>query len=155
MRKIAVVLFLLLIVILLADETKVRLRTTEVKPLSKLGEVDLGAIEEIKGQWLIRDSRFILEFTDRFACLIDGLRYFHYKRVGASPRFPYIYTIVKSKQTGKYFFARGYYQDGHLYGTTSMMQLKNDQLIVYSAQNPKKIYFIASPIQTREDLTGH
>jgi hypothetical protein len=151
MKKIAIALFVLLSIALWADKTKFRIKTTEVKPLSQLGEVNLEAIGRMKGQWLIRDSRFILEFTDRFACMIDGLRYFHYKRVGTTPRYPYIFTIVKSKQSGKYFFARGYYQDRRLYGTTSMMELKENQLIVYSAQDPKKIYFLASPVKAKEE----
>ena len=151
MKKIAVVLFLLWTVGLSADETKVRIKSTEVKPLSQLGEVNLEAIERIKGRWMIQDSRFILEFTGRFACMIDGLRYFHYKRVGTTPRYPYIYTIVKAKQTGKYFFARGYYQDRRLYGTTSIIVFKKNQLLVYSTRDPKKIYFTASPVKAREE----
>jgi hypothetical protein len=148
MKKITIALILLLSVVLGADETKVRIRTTEVKPLSRMGEVDLDMIRKMKGQWLIRDSRFILEFTDRFACMIDGLRYYHYKRVGTSPRWPYIYTVVKSKQTGVLFFARGYYQDRRLYGSTSRVELKKNQLVVYSSQDSKKVYFTATPVET-------
>ncbi|UCH93845.1 MAG: hypothetical protein JSV88_26750, partial [Candidatus Aminicenantes bacterium] len=57
--------------------------------------------------------------------------------------YPYIYTIVKSKKTGKYFFARGYYHDKKLYGSTSMIVFKNDHFIVYYSNKPEKIYFKA------------
>jgi len=133
------------------NRVKIKIKQTEVKSLSKIGEVDLDAVEKIKGQWLIQESRFVLRFTDRFAGMVDGLKYFHYKRLGTNPGHPYIYTIVKSKKSGNYFFARGYYQDKRLYGSTSQIVLKKDQIIVYSEKNPKKIYFKALRMEEAED----
>jgi hypothetical protein len=156
MKKICVVFFSLLILIpgLLANKgnrIKIKTKRTEVKSLSQIGKVDLDAVEKIKGQWLIKESRFVLQFTDRFAGMVDGLKYFHYKRVGTNPRYPYIYTIVKSKKSGNYFFARGYYQDKRLYGSTSKIVLKKDQIIVYSEKNPQKIYFKALRVEKTGD----
>ena len=156
MKKICLVFLLSLILTpgLLAingNRVKIKIKQTEVKALSQIGEVDLDAVEKIKGQWLIRESRFVLRFTDRFAGMVDGLKYFHYKRVGTNPSHPYIYTIVKSKKSGHYFFARGYYQDKRLYGSTSKIVLKKDQIIVYSEKNPLEIYFKALRVEKTED----
>lgn len=130
-----------------SNRVKTIIKQTEVKSLSHIGEVDFNAVEKIKGQWIIQDSRFILEFSNRFAGMVDGLKYFHYKRVGTNPRYPYIFTIVKSKKSGNYFFARGYYQDRRLIGSTSKIVLKKDKIIVYSEKNPQKIYFKARRIE--------
>jgi hypothetical protein len=156
MKKICAVFLLSLILTpgLLAikgNRVNIKIKQTEVKALSQIGEVDLEAVEKIKGQWLIQESRFILQFTDHFAGMVDGLKYFHYKRMGTSPRYPYIYTIVKSKKSGNYFFARGYYQDKRLYGSTSKIELKKDQIIVYSEKNPQKIYFKALRVEEEEE----
>ena len=133
------------------NRIKIKTKQTEVKSLSQIGEVDLDAVEKIKGQWLLQESRFILRFTDRFAGMVDGLKYFHYKRMGTNPSHPYIYTIVKSKKSGNYFFARGYYQDKRLYGSTSKIVFKKDQIIVYSEKNPRKIYFKALRVEETGD----
>ena len=156
MKKICIVFLLSFILTpglsaIKGNRVKIRIKQTEVKALSQIGEVDLEAVEKIKGQWLIQESRFILQFTDRFAGMVDGLKYFHYKRLGTSPRYPYIYTIVKSKKSGNYFFARGYYQDKRIYGNTSKIVLKKDQIIVYSETNPQKIYFKALRVEETGD----
>jgi len=152
MKKTSKLFFLFLILTpgLLAlngNRVKIKIKQTGVKPLSQIGEVDLEAVEKIKGQWLIKESRFVLQFTDHFAGMVDGLKYFHYKRMGTSPRYPYIYTIVKSKKSGNYFFARGYYQDKRLYGSTSKIELQKDQIIVYAEKEPQKIYFKAYRVE--------
>jgi len=156
MKKICALFLLSLILIpgLFANKgnrVKITIKQTEVKALSQIGEVDFEAVEKIKGQWLIQESRFILQFTDHFAGMVDGLKYFHYKRLGTNPHYPYIYTIVKSKESGNYFFARGYYQDKRLYGSTSKIELKKDQIIVYSEQNPLKVYFKALRVEETGD----
>jgi len=155
MKRISFVLLMLLISmpILSANkekQVKYRIKKTEVKSLSQMGELDLEKIEQLKGRWIIEDSRFILQFTDHFACRIDGIRYYHYKRIGTKPSYPYIYTIVKSKQTGHYFFARGYYKNKHLFGNTSQIVFKKDYFIVYSDKNPEKVYFKAIRIKEPE-----
>jgi len=155
MKKILRMFFLFLILMpgllaLKGNRVKIEIKQTEVKALSQMGEVDLEAVEKIKGQWLIQESRFILQFTDHFAGMVDGLKYFHYKRMGTSPRYPYIYTIVKSKKSGNYFFARGYYQDERLYGSTSKIELKKDQIIVYSEKDPQEVYFKALRLAEEE-----
>jgi hypothetical protein len=157
MKKICTVFFLFLfltpgLLAIKGNRIKIKIKKTEVKQLSQIGEVDIDAVEKIRGQWLIKDSRFILHFTNRFAGMVDGLKYFHYKRLGTSPRYPYIYTIVKSKQSGNYFFARGYYQDDRLFGSTSKIELKKNHIIVYSEKNPQKIYFKALRIEKAEDI---
>jgi hypothetical protein len=124
-----------------------KIKQTEIKSLSQIGEVDEEVVEDIKGQWIIQDSRFILEFTNHYAGMVDGLKYFHYKRLGTNPRYPYIYTIVKSSKSGNHFFARGFYQDRRLIGSTSKILLKKDIIYVYSEKNPKKIYFKAERIK--------
>jgi hypothetical protein len=118
--------------------------SSAIKPLSRIGPVDAKALELIKGQWVIGDTRFIHHYTGGFAVRIDGLKYYHYKRLHSKSRFPHIYTIVKSKKTGRYYFARGSYEKGRFYGTTSRIVFKGkNRFIVYSKTDPKKIYFKA------------
>jgi len=120
----------------------------EIKPLSRIGEEDAEALASIKGEWVIDDTRFIHQYSDRFAVRIDGLKYYHYKRLHANSRFPWVYTIVKSRETGRSYFARGSYENGRFYGTTSRIVFKGkDRLIVYSHKNPKDIYFTATRIK--------
>jgi hypothetical protein len=123
-----------------------------VEPLSKIGKVDEDALKSIQGEWVIEGSRSVLRYSMDFACLIDGLKYFYYYRVGTNPSYPFVYTIVKSVKTGRYYFARGYYKDGRLYGSTSRMEFENTYLIVvYSDTNPDKIYFKAFRVQKTKD----
>jgi hypothetical protein len=123
---------------------------SEIKPLSQIGEEDTKALELIKGQWVIDDTRFIHHYTGSFAVRIDGLKYYHYKRLQSNSRNPHVYTIVKSKKTSRSYFARGSYEKGRFIGTTSRIVFKGkNRLIVYSQKNPKKVYFKASRVRKR------
>ncbi len=122
-----------------------------VEPLSKIGRVEEEAIALIKGRWIIEDSNFILEYTDRFAVRIDGLKYYHYKRLNTNSRFPYVYTIVRSGRTGFLYFARGSYENGRLIGTTSKIAFQgNNRILIFSAKNPNKIYQKATRVKQKE-----
>lgn len=119
-----------------------------VKPLSQIGQVEEEAIALIKGQWVINGSNYVLEYTDRFAVRIDGLKYYHYKRLNTNPRFPHVYTIVRSEKTGFLYFARGSYENGRLVGTTSKIGFKgNNRLLIFSSKNPKRIYQKATRVK--------
>jgi hypothetical protein len=121
---------------------------SEIKPLSQIGEEDSTALELITGQWVIDDTRFIHHYTGHFAVKIDGLKYYLYKRLQANSRFPHVYTIVKSKKTGRSYFARGTYENGRLIGTTSRIVFKGkNRFVVYSQKNPKKVYFKAARVK--------
>ena len=116
--------------------------------LSKIGTEDSKALQLIKGQWLIDDRDYVFEFTGHFACTIDGLKYYHYKRDRQRDRYPLIYTIIKSQKTGRQYFARGRYQDGRFYGSTSRIAfMDKNHFTVYLSTNPKKIYFQATRIR--------
>jgi hypothetical protein len=115
-----------------------------IVPLSQLGEEDQAALELIRGEWLIEDSPYVLSYSNHFAVRVDGVKYYHYKRLHTRPLNPHIYAIVKSKKTGRSYFARGYYKKGRFYGSTSRIVFKgNDRFIVYSSKNPKQIYLRA------------
>lgn len=121
-----------------------------IKPLSQIGPVEDEAISLIKGQWIIDGSNYILEYTDRFAVRIDGLKYYHYKRLNTNPRFPHVYTIVRSKKTGFLYFARGSYENGRLVGTTSRIGFKgSNRLLIFSGKNPKQIYQKATRVKKK------
>ncbi|NIM18160.1 MAG: hypothetical protein GTO45_39665 [Candidatus Aminicenantes bacterium] len=121
---------------------------SEIKPLSQIGEEDSNALELIKGQWVIDDTRFIHHYTGRFAVRIDGLKYYLYKRLHSNSRYPHVYTIIKSKKTGRSYFARGRYENGRFIGTTSRIVFKGkNRFIVYSQKNPKKVYFKAARVR--------
>lgn len=121
-----------------------------IKPLSQIGPVEDEAISLIKGQWVIDGSNYVLEYTDRFAVRIDGLKYYHYKRLNTNPRFPHVYTIVRSKKTGFLYFARGSYENGRLVGTTSKIGFKgSNRLLIFSGKNPKQIYQKATRVKKK------
>jgi hypothetical protein len=122
-----------------------------IEPLSQIGGEDAEALEKITGWWAIDDTRFVHQYTGHFAVRIDGLKYFLYKRAGAKSSQPYIYTVIKSKKTGRLYFARGKYQNGRLLGTTSRIVFKgSDRFIVYSEKNPGEIYFQAARIKQEQ-----
>jgi hypothetical protein len=112
--------------------------------LSRIGPVDTDALQTLKGFWMIEDSKYMFEFTDRYACRIDGLKYFHYKRSNNHTSYPWVFTVVKSKKTGKWYFARGSYQKSRFYGSTSRLVFeKKGRITVYYSNNPKKVFFRA------------
>lgn len=112
--------------------------------LSKIGPVDTKALETLKGFWIMEDSKYMFEFTTRFACRIDGVKYFHYKRSSDHSSQLWVYTIVKSKKTGRHYFARGSYVKGRFLGTTSRLVIDSrDNITVYKSNNPKKVFFYA------------
>jgi len=116
--------------------------------LSKIGSEDSNALQLIKGYWMIADRDYVFEFTDHFACMIDGIKYYHYKRGRQRDRYPLIYTIIKSKKTSRRYFARGRYQDGRFYGSTSRITFEDkNHFTVYLSTNYKKIYFKANRIR--------
>lgn len=118
--------------------------------LSQIGPVDEESLKTIYGFWVLDDSRVAHRYTDEFVCRIDGLKYYRYGRVGMNPGLPYVFTIVKSKKTGRLYFARGYYKDGRLYGSTSRMQFKNkDHFVVYEEKNAEVIFFEARRAQVK------
>jgi hypothetical protein len=119
-----------------------------IELLSRIGEVDLDAMDTINGIWVMEDSRYTFEFTNRFACMIDGLKYYHYKRTQSNPAFPWVYTIIKSKKTGRFYFARGEYRKGRFYGSTSRIRFRDkDHFIVYHSDKPEKVYYKAFRIK--------
>lgn len=118
--------------------------------LSQVGKEDDGALELIKGQWIIQGRQFVFEYTDHFACKVDGLKYYHYNRSRQRERYPLIYTIVKLKKTKRLYFARGRYQDGRFYGTTSRIVFRGkNHFTVYSSTDSKKIYFKATRVEVK------
>ncbi len=119
--------------------------------LSRIGPVDLDAIDAIKGKWVMEDSRYTFEFTDSFACRIDGVKYYHYKRTQSSPAYPWVYSIVKSKKTGRRYFARGEYRKGRFIGSTSRIAIEDkDHFLVFYSQNAEKVYYKAFRFKPRK-----
>ena len=147
--------FLTLLLFLLSVVTSGYLRG---ELLSKIGDEDTETLQSIKGYWIIEDRRSVFQFTGQYACMIDGLKYYVYKRSHLSDRYPLIYTVVKSKKTNRRYFARGRYQDGRFYGSTSRISFSDkNHFTVYYSDNPKKIYYKATRIdmKKKEKKTGH
>jgi hypothetical protein len=125
------------------------------KLLSEVGSVDLEAISILKGFWVMEDSTYVFEFTDRFATFVYGLKYFHYKRSPSGTSDPWIYTVVKSKKSGQWYFARGNYRNSRFYGSTSELVIDDpDHITVYSSKYPNKVYFKAKRIKKGDRKTG-
>ncbi|MCP5048875.1 MAG: hypothetical protein GY940_17015 [bacterium] len=121
--------------------------------LSRIGDVDTDALETIKGEWAIEGRSYTLVFTTQYACRVDGVKYFHYSRSHSKPAYPWVYTIIKSKKTGKWYFARGNYRGGKFYGTTSRMMFENrDHFIVYSSKDPEDIFFKARRFKEKNKI---
>jgi len=119
-----------------------------IEPLSKIGEVDFETIGKMKGTWMIDGSKYIFEYTEQYVCHIDGVKYFLYRRDRNHSRIPFIYTVIKSKKTGKRYFARGQYKNGQLLGSTSRITLKgNDRMTVYEVNSQNDVFFTARRVQ--------
>lgn len=144
MKKLPGLIVLLLITSCLAADSY-------QKNLSQIGEVNTEAMEKIKGYWILEDSEFVFEYTDQFVCLIDGLRYYLYTRNRAHSRIPYVYTIVKSKKTGRLYFARGQYDQGRLIGSTSRIAFNgNNRLTVYTVNDHNVVYYKAHRVHVEQ-----
>jgi hypothetical protein len=121
------------------------------KLLSEIGDVDMEAISILKGFWVMEDSSYVFEFTDRFATVVYGLKYYHYKRKPSGTSDPWIYTIVKSKKTGQWYFARGNYRNGRFYGSTSELVIDDpNHITVFSSKHPNKVFFKAKRIKKNQ-----
>lgn len=144
MKKLLVII--LLLVLSAGLSAKVYLEA-----LSKIGEVDMDTIKNMKGFWMIEDSRFVFEYTDFFACRIDGLKYFVYRRNRNHTRIPYVFTVVKSKKTGKLYFARGQYIKGRLVGSTSRIAFRGkDKMTVYKVNSQRNVFYKARRVQVED-----
>ena len=112
--------------------------------LYEIGDVHEPSIKFIKGQWIAEGSQFLFEFTNQPVKKIYGLKYYLYRTLPRSRSRIFIFTIIKSKKTGRLYFARGKYQDGGFVCSVSkIMFIGKNKMIVYEKDNPKEIYFTA------------
>jgi len=146
-----IILYFLVLIVLFSNGAL----TQEIKPLSKIGPVDQEALDLMKGYWVLDDGKTLLQFTDHFACMIDGLKYFHYHRPSSRSSYPMVYTIIKSRETGYRYFARGRYVDGRFLGSTARVAFKGkDRLIVYRSNKPKEVFYVAKRVQVEKADKG-
>jgi len=118
--------------------------TTQAELLIEIGDVDIDAVQNLKGLWVIENSRYTFDFTDQFVCRINGQKFFLYKRNNTNSADPWVYTIVKSKRTKQWYFSRGNYRDGRFYGSTSRIVFEDkNNITVYSGTDPRKVFFRA------------
>ena len=126
-----------------------------VKPLSQIGDVDTETVKNMKGFWMIEGSKYLFEYTDSYACRIHGVKYFFFKRNRNHTRIPFVFTVVKSKETGRLYFARGEYKNGQLVGSTSRIVFKGkDRMVVYKSNTLKKVFYKARRV-TLDEETKH
>lgn len=117
--------------------------------LMDIGSEYENGLHLIKGEWRVCETGHIFSFTDKFARRLFGLKYFYYY-TSVNPKSKiFLFTIVKSKKTGRLYFARGEYKyrDGAFYSSTSRIRFRGkNRLVVYSKENHKKILFEADRI---------
>lgn len=112
--------------------------------LYEVGDVHEPSIKLIRGQWIVGDSQFLFEFTNQPVKKIYGLKYYSYQTLPRSRSRIFIFTIIKSKKTGRLYFARGKLQDGGFVGSVSRLRfIGKNKLIVYKKDKHNEVYFTA------------
>lgn len=104
------------------------------------------------GTWIFTGRPYAYEFTDEFVRRVDGFPYFRYK-VSQYPRNTYLYSVFKSKMTGKLYFCRGKWDSryGFQYSSSRIEFRGKDLFIVYSKDEPGEVYFIADRIKKKDN----
>ena len=114
---------------------------------------DQEARAQLLGKWAVYDSRYTFEYTDDFAQRYSGFVFYIYRTSQRPKSDEYIYTVLKSKKTGRKYLCRGIWRRGRMLTvTTSRMIVKGNRLQVYEKHNPKAIYFSAERVQ--DNLTS-
>ena len=141
-------LFLLTFVFISIFLYNVRLEALE-KSFSSFAVEDSEKMELIIGKWKISDRPYLYEYTDDFVRRIDGFAYYRYKISQYPQNNNNIYAIFKSKKTSKSYFCRGnwHWKWGFQYSASRIVFKGKDKFIVYSKENPRKIYFVAERIK--------
>jgi len=125
------------------------------KMLCEIGGEAESTLKLIKGKWLVRETGYIFSFTDRFVRKLYGLGYYYYDSSVNSKNKIYLFTIVKSKKTGRLYFARGEYRNGEFYSSTSRIRFSGkNHLTVYCSDNPRQVLYEAVRVLRKKRETG-
>lgn len=116
---------------------------------STFAVADIEKMKVIIGKWIISERNAMYEYTNEFARRIDGFAYYRYKISKFPGNVKLIYAIFKSKKTSKSYFCRGnwHWKWGFQYSASRIVFKGKDKFIVYSKENPRKIYFVAERIK--------
>lgn len=119
-----------------------------IESFSTFAVQDKEKMELIKGKWKLTGRPYLYEYTDDYMRRIDGFAYYRYK-VSQFPRRHYLYSIFKSKKTGKLYFCRGRWDNkyGFQYSSSRMVFKGKDLFIVYSKDDPDEVFFIAERVK--------
>ena len=124
--------------------------------LIEIGNEDETSLNMIKGEWQILENGCIFNFTDKLARKLYGLKYYYYHTSINSGNKIYLFTIVKSKKTGRLYFARGEWRKGQFLSSTSRIRFRGkNHMIVYSRDNHKDILFEAVRIVRTKIVTSN
>jgi len=148
-RSLSILLFASILILISVFDSQIQALE---KSFSSFAVVDVEKMKLIIGKWRMSDRPYLYEYTDDFARRIDGFTYYRYK-ISQFPRNENnIYAIFKSKKTGKSYFCRGNWHRkwGFRYSASRIVFKGKDKFIVYSKDNPRKIYFIAERMQKDE-----
>lgn len=123
--------------------------------LLEIGDVHETSLKLIKGQWQILETGAIFDFTDRPARKLFGLEYYYYHTSRNFRNKIYLFTIVKSNKTGRLYFARGEYRNGHFHSSTSRIRFRGkNRFLVYSKDDYRQVLFEAVRIRKEKAVTG-
>lgn len=123
------------------------------KQLAAQSFVDVAKPEEqifrlMKGQWSIDDGKYQFEYTDEFVCRAEGMRFFRFFTSQKPKSREYIWTVLRSSKSGKYYLSRALYRGGRAFGfsTSIIYFIGPDRFIVMSQKNSNEVYFEAERI---------
>ena len=109
--------------------------------------------ELMMGKWLIDEGKHFFEYTDEFVCRAEGMRFFRFYTSQKPKSKEYIWTVLKSPKTGKYYLSRALYRGGRAFGfsTSIIYFIGSDRFIVMSQKNTNEVYFEAERIVNKPE----
>ncbi|MCK4763644.1 MAG: hypothetical protein KAW12_15695 [Candidatus Aminicenantes bacterium] len=124
------------------------------KMLIELGNEHEASLKMLKGEWFIRENGYVLKFSDRYARKLFGIKYYFYSPTRNPKNKVYLFTVVKSKKTGRLYFARGQYRNGEFYSSTSRIRFRGkNRIVVYSRDNDREPLYEAVRVVRKKPKT--
>ncbi len=113
-----------------------------------VARLDVKIFHLMLGKWSIDEGKYQFDYTDEFVCRAEGVRFFRFYTSQKPKSEEYIWTVLQSPKTGKYYLSRALYRGGRAFGfSTSLIYfIGSDRFIVMSQKNSNEVYFEAERI---------
>ncbi len=102
----------------------------------------------ILGKWSIDEGKYQFQYKDEFVCRAEGVRFFRFRTSQKPKCEEFIWTMLKSAKSGKYYLSRALYRGGRAFGfsTSIIYFIGPDRFIVMSQKDSNDVYFEAERI---------